>query len=248
MKAKKLTEIDVEEISLVDVPAIRTRFVIVKDGKSFEAKIQDGFHKKIEKEVNKMDELIKILKEATGADLSEKQIEALKALSKEEIKEFTNSLDIVKGYKEDLPKELNETLAKLTKFAVREQPEPKVPEITEEQKAEIIEAFEKTGKKLSKDTLNVIESVVKKLDGLSEIRDALANLLPEDTQKNVKKTDDKDKKVGDAVVNVTLDTSQLKAQLEKLGDGIKESVEKYLEERVAKSKVKWPSFEAEDEE
>ena len=256
MKAKKLTDIDVEEISLVDVPAIRTKFVIIK------------------REVNKMDELIKMLKEATGAELSEKQISAVKTLSEEESKELSDSLTVAKGYKEELPEELNNTLLSLVKFAVREQPEVKAPEITEAQKAEIIAEFDKSGKKLSKDTLDVIGSAVGKLGGLTEIVESLKNLLPQDEKEKNQKADDEDKSnkdleksIGEKVDKVLKDAKaimdeKLAEKDDKISDlekrlktveevkGTKKSLEEGDDDdgtKVEKGKVKWPSFVTEEE-
>jgi hypothetical protein len=277
MKAKELQDIDVEEISLVDLPAIRTKFVIIKDGKSFGKKQDDFQNSKKEKEVKKMDELVKILKKITGAELSEKQTEALKALSDDERKELSKSLGVIEEYKEELPKELNETLSELTKFAVREQ---EVPKITKEQKDEIIKEFDKSGKKLSKDTLDVITSVVKKLGSIVEVVDALTNLLPEGTVKKVKKTEKEEeeedkfekfekeygekveKVLGDAKTAMDKKLAEKDAEIEKLEKrlktveetkGVKKGLEEEEEEeedkdKIKKEKVLWPSFLSSDEE
>ena len=167
-------------------------------------KQQDDFQNKNnnKREVKKMDELTKLFKEVTGKELSEKQIETLKTIPEEKLKELNESLDVVKGYKSELPEELNKSISYLTGLTVQEQPEAKVAEITEEQKAEIIEEFTKTGKKFSKETLDVIKGVIK----------ALIKLLPEEERKGLEKAEAIDK------------------DLEKKEEEINEKIKKAVEE------------------
>ena len=194
MHMRNLKDIEIDEISLqglVDVPAIRKKFVIVKskdNGEQFD-KNQDGFHNENEKEVKTMlDKLVKIFKEINGLEeISEGQMEVLKALSEEDMKKYSEALEVLKKYKDELPEDLNKELSELAKFGVRE-----VEKTEGEKKDE--EDVEKAGKKLSKDTLKVIEGAVKKLADLTEIVNSLSNLLPkEDTEKMAAEKAEKEK-------------------------------------------------------
>lgn len=194
---------------------------------------QDGFHNKDKNEVKKMDELIKVLKDITGIELSKKQIDMIKTLSEEEVKEFNDALEVIGSYKDELPKELNEKIASVTKFTVKEQPDPKSPEITEGQKAEILKEFEKAGKKLSKDTLDIIEGAVKKLSSITEVVEALSKLLPEGEKEGAKKRVAKGEE-DELTVKLNFDDVGLKEGLEKMSKDIKDSFEKALVERDKK--------------
>lgn len=194
---------------------------------------QDDFQNKNKDEVKKMDELIKVLKDITGIELSKKQIDAIKTLSEEEVKEFNGALEVIGSYKDELPEELNEKFASITKFTIKEQPDPKSPEITEEQKTEILKEFEKTGKKLSKDTIDIIEGAVKKLSSITEVVEALSRLLPEGKKEGTKKGVSKGEE-DKMTVNLSFDDIGLKEGLDKMGKDIKDSFEKALVERDKK--------------
>ena len=192
----------------MDLPAIRKPFIIVKSEKS--------------KEVNKVDKLIEIFKDLNGLEeISEKQMEVFKALSEEDIKKYSGALEILKKYKDELPEDLNKELSILAKFGVRE------VEKTEDKNVE------KAGKKLSKDTLNVIEHAVKQLDGLADVISSLSNLLPtEDTKKMAAEKAEKEKAENQVNEAVKKTQDEAKEEMEKKDKAIKD-----LEEKVGKLEV-----------
>ena len=224
MKAKQLSNLEIDEISLVDVPAIRKKFVIIKSGKKF-GKNQDNFHKKNEKEVTKMlEKLIEIFKKVNGLEeISDEQMEVLKALSEDDMKKYSESLEVIEKYKGELPDDLNKELSELAKFGVRE-----IAKKEEDKKEE--EDLEKAGKKLSKDTLNVIASAVKELGGIAKTVEDLANLLPkEDTEKMAaekKAKEDEDSKIAKAIEKVK---EELKEEITKKDESIEKLTEKVEE-------------------
>ena len=198
------------------MPAIRKKFFIVKseNGKQFD-KNQDGFHNKNKDEVKKMEKLIEIFKEINGLEeISDEQMETFKSLPEEDVKKYVESLEVVKKYKDELPEDLNKELSNLAKFGVRKIAKP------EEKKEEDVE---KLGRKLSKDTLNIIEGAVKQLGSLSE---ALAKLLPvEDTEKMAeekKKAEEVSTKINEAVKKAKEETDKVLAEK----DGVIEELKK----------------------
>ena len=223
---KKLSEIEIDEISLVDLPAIRKKFVIIKNEKS--------------RQVIKMDELIKIFKAVNGLEeLSKEQEAALKALSEDEVKKYSGALEVLSKYKDELPKDLNKELSVLAKFGVRE---IKVVKETEED-------LEKAGKKLSKDTLDIIGHAVKQLSGFTDAIDSLSKLLPsEDTEKMATEKAEKEKvenKINEAVTKAAEET---KEELTKKDKSIKDLEEKVSKLEVEKGGKKSLEEETEEEE
>jgi len=224
---KKLSEIEIDEISLVDVPAIRKKFVIIKNGKSSEVKT--------------MDELIKIFKEVNGLkEISKEQEATFKALSEEDIKKYSGALTVLSKYKDELPEDLNKELSVLAKFGVRE---------VKKTVKEPDEDLEKAGKKLSKDTLDIIGHAVKELGGLTDVLSSLSNLLPaEDTKKMATEKAEKEKvenKINEAVTKAAEDT---KEELAKKDKSIKDLTEKVEKLEVEKNGKKSLEEETEEEE
>ena len=204
---------------VVDLPAIRKKFFIVKsqNGKQFD-KNQDGFQNKNKAEVKKMEELIKVFKEINGLEeVSDEQMEVLKSFSEEDVKKYSDALGIVKKYKDELPEDLNKELSTLAQFGVRKVAKP------EEKKEE--EDVEKSGKKLSKDTLNIIEGAVKQLGTLSE---ALTKLLPvEDTEKMAeekKKAEEVSTKIDEAVKKSKEETDKVLAEKDSAIEELKKRI------------------------
>ena len=204
---------------VVDLPAIRKKFFIVKsqDGKQFD-KNQDSFHNKNKAEVKKMEKLIEIFKDINGLEeVSDEQMEVFKALPEEDVKKYIESLEVVKKYKDELPEDLNKELSNLAQFGVRKMAKP------EEKKEE--EDVEKSGKKLSKDTLNIIEGAVKQLGTLSE---ALTKLLPvEDTEKMAeekKKAEEVSTKIDEAVKKSKEETDKVLAEKDSAIEELKKRI------------------------
>lgn len=233
---RELRDIDVEEISYVDVPANKVKFKIIKRGDSFD-KNQDDSQKNLEKEVEQqMDELIEIYKAVTNVELTEEEKEILKALSPEDLKKVQDALTVLKKYKDELPDDLKKEIATLAKLAVGRYPYPypyppkgrypypyPYPVKKEDDKKEE-EDVEKAGKKLSKDTLKTIEKVI----------EILSKLLPEVGEKEAKEEVAKSKEEEKVTVNLSLDDVGLKEELEKVSKDIKDSFGKALVERDKK--------------
>ena len=164
---RKLTEIDIDEISLVDIPAIKTTYFIVK---------RDSGSEKTKKEVNEvMDELIKLYKSLYKDEIAKDMKPEMKTFAKEDIKILKNALDIFKKFREDLPDELAEEIVNLAKYAVSEYPKEEKEEVKKE------DEVEKSGAKLSKDSLANLKKAI----------ECLMSILPEEDQPEVKKTDEK---------------------------------------------------------
>lgn len=237
---RELRDIDVEEISYVDVPANKVKFKIIKRGDSFDRNQDDSQKNKLQKEMKQqMDELIKIYKAVTDVELTDEEKEILKALSPEDLKKVQDALAVLKKYKDELPDDLKKEIATLAKLAVGRYPYPypypprsrypypypypvKKEEEKKEEKKE--EDVEKAGKKLSKDTLKTIEKVI----------EILSKLLPEVGEKEAKEEVAKSKEEEKVTVNLSLDDVGLKEELEKVSKDIKDSLEKALVERDKK--------------
>lgn len=181
---RKLVGIDISEISLVDMPANRTHFAVVKRKKSFEeknhlAKIrQDDKNDNQEKikEVNKMDELVRLYKSLYKDEIAKDMKPDMETFAEEDIKILKDALDIFTKYRDDLPDELADEIVKLAKFAVS-----KYPKEEKEEKKDDTEV-EKKGAKLSKDSI----------DNLKKAIECLMSILPEEDKPEVKKVDDKE--------------------------------------------------------
>lgn len=233
---RELKDIDVEEISYVDVPAVKKKFMIVKRGESFDKSQDDPQKNKLQKELKQvMDELIKIYKAVTDTELTDEEKEILKALSPEDLKKVKDAMAVLKKYKDELPDDLKREIATLAKLAVGRYPYPypypprgrypypyPYPVKKKDEKKE--EDIEKAGKKLSKDTLKTIEKVI----------EILSKLLPEDEKKAEKKEVAKSEEDEKMTVNLKLDDIGLKEELEKVSKDIKDSFEKALVERDKK--------------
>ena len=111
------------------------------------------------------------------------------------------------------------------------------------------EDLEKAGKKLSKDTLDIIGHAVKELGGLTDVLSSLSNLLPaEDTKKMATEKAEKEKvenKINEAVTKAAEDT---KEELAKKDKSIKDLTEKVEKLEVEKNGKKSLEEETEEEE
>ncbi len=98
-KKRKIIDIDIEEISLVDAAANRKKFYLKKRGTT-------------------MDKLKKLLKSILGEDPSEVQIQKLQAQPPAETESLTGALVVLEKYQEDLPEDLAECTVALVKSAI----------------------------------------------------------------------------------------------------------------------------------
>ena len=200
MKAKKLKDIKLKEISLVTAPANRQVFHIIKEKKMDE--IQKAYATLIGKEAGYTDE----------------EIEVLKSMTEEDAAGITESLTVLAKYKADLPEDMLNAIVKLAEYATGKIPvqksisdeDTKALEYLKEHK-EAIEEFEKAGKKLSKDTSEKISKAVsianEIVEKVAKIPETLSPLLALETEKNEDVVDEdvEKKSVEDAPVEKTED-------------------------------------------
>lgn len=219
--ARKLRNIKLKEISLVTAPANRQKFLIIKqencpncggilkqmrideDKSCIQLKCSECeniYKNKLSKGRNVMETLINLLKEMFGEDVSEEQIKVIKALSDDARTALTDALDILSKYKEDMPKDLLDSVNALSKHAIGKvssnsndgkKEEEILKQFLEKCKKEI-EEVEKSGRKLSKDYTQKIKSVIKSFNDMISVVKTLEALLP-DEDKVSKSSDNGDK-------------------------------------------------------
>jgi len=195
---RELMDIDVDEISLVDIPAIKRKFLIIKkdkeDMQKSADKDQDNSDTKnlIKEGKLEMKELIEIYKSLTNdqEDFTEEQLELMKKLSPEAINSIKGALNILNKFKGDFSQELKDAVAVLAKFVAKPYPYPYPAKKSDED-------LEKAGKKISKVTLEAIKKAIKILNDVfskgDETKKAisiLSDLLSEEEKKALKKTDE----------------------------------------------------------
>ena len=249
-------DIDVDEISLVDIPAIRKKFLIIKKDKKDMQKTsetdQDNSDIKNlnEEERPKMLELIGLYKKLTGdeEDFSEKESELLKKLSSDAVNAIKGALNILNKFKGDFSEELKDAVAVLAKYVVKTYPYPYPAKKSDED-------LEKAGKKISKDTLNAIKKTIGILNGVlskgDETKKAisiLSDLLSDEEKKALKKTeeeDEKDEKINSAIKEAAETVEKLGKDLEEKDKSISELTKRL--ETLEKAKGTKKQIEGQDE-
>ena len=143
---KRLSDIDLEEVSLVDIPAIKRKFLIVKQ----EDKLDNDLT--IEAEVEKK--------------LSDKAANAVKG-----------ALKILSPYKDEFTGKIKNAVDALAEASGYGYPEGEYAKPKKE--------AEKAGRKISKDTKEKLQSIIRELtDLISEAEDVI-----DDAKKETKKSD-----------------------------------------------------------
>lgn len=215
--ARKLIDIEVEEVSIVDAAANRSKFAIIK-------------RRAI------MDELITMLKALLGDEFNEESM-AKAELPEDAVKAIKGALKILNQYKDDLPGDILGAIKALAKHSAAGAPAQKSEEMSKED-------IEKVGARLSKATLEELKKISEAIDGIDmkafkkikEIVDGLIKSvmpldkkayegLPEDVRARLAKLDADE-----------LEKKQ-KAESDKLADLVKNSVteaQKPLVERLDK--------------
>ena len=262
---RELMDIDIDEISLVDVPAIKRKFLIVKNKKGDmqnaidKDQVDSDIKNSKENEVLKMEDLIKLYKKLSedNEDFTEEQLEILKALSPENVKAIKDAIGVLTKFKGDMSKELQDAIAVLAKFTAKyPYPYPYPAKKSDED-------LEKAGRKISKDTLAAIKKAIKMLsDTLSkgdETKKAisiLSDLLSEEEKKALKKSDeekeraDKEKERDEKFDSSIKDSTET---IEKLGKDLGEKDKSITEltkrlETLEKAKGTKKQIEGQDEE
>ena len=163
-KPRKLKDIDIEEISVVESGANRKKFYIKKE--------------------KKMEKFLELLKGLFGEEgLAEEDIAKAKKLSDEEVEAITGAMNAIAVYSDSFPPEFLKAQLTLLKQASCGRVVEKT-ELTEEDYSKyLIENIEKVGASLSKATRAQIE----------RIRDICAKMLESKTEKKKKKEDEEEK-------------------------------------------------------
>jgi len=267
---RQLIDIDVDEISLVDIPAIKRKFLIIKKDKDMQKtsdKDQDNsdIENLIKEGKLEMNELIEIYKSLTNdqENFAEEQIELLKKLTPEAINAIKGALNILNKYKGDFSKDLQDAVALLAKYAAKPYPYPYPAKKSEEDFDKAVqEAMEKAGKKISKDTLEAIKKAIKILNDVfskgDETKKAisiLSDLLSEEERKALKKTDEekeradkekeRDEKFDSAIKDATETIEKLGKDLEGKDKSISELTKRL--ETLEKAKGTKKQIEGQDE-
>jgi len=164
-KARLLKKIEVDEISLVERPATRRKFLVIKED-------------------NTVKELIELLKEfvpeSEDADYDVIEKADMKPAT---LKAIKGALSILLAYKSDMPSDLISAIGVLAKHAIGS-PYPRPYKKSEETLEELVAQIEKSGRRLSADMV----------DKLREITTSLNSLIPKDDQETEeKKVAEKDK-------------------------------------------------------
>jgi hypothetical protein len=151
-KARKLIDIETDEISLVDRAATKKKFLIKKQQ---ERKIMKEFIVKLKKFIGE------------EKPLTDEQIAKAETLDAKIAKEFGDALDTIQSYNEDYSDELNEA----TNFFILKSLFPEVPE-PEELTVEDVVSFvtEKAGASLSKATKAQLEKIKGIIDSMLFVR------------------------------------------------------------------------------
>jgi len=141
--ARKLKDVEIEEITICDEPANRKKFYILKQARL------------------NMKELLKILKKILGDEtIDDSSVEKIKGLPEDKIEEIRKALEEVEGYRDAFGPTLDEAFLSLAKNATYDYPE--------KESALDFEDVEKAGASLSKATiaqLKKIQEIIVKLIG-----------------------------------------------------------------------------------
>jgi hypothetical protein len=159
--ARKLTDIEVEEISLVDAAANRKKFSIIKREKS-------------------MDELIKILK-ALGITLTAEEVEKAKGLPEDATKAIKEAVGLLGKYKDEMPEDVLSAVQTLTRYASETPaafPGGAAPFKAKTEKADDEVSLEKIGARLSKATKAELAKLKTMIgEGFTKAQDILDAML-----------------------------------------------------------------------
>jgi len=163
--ARKLINMKINEVSLVNFAANKRKFAIIKM-----------------KGCKMTDELKSLFAAFQGKELTDDEIKEVEKLDKEKLEEIEKSLTLLKRYKDDLPEDAVEAIGAIVKVAGGNTPEPKAEVKPDEDVTldTIVEmAVDKAGKKLSKETKAILDRVVKGIEDLTAIAGELKKLMPD---------------------------------------------------------------------
>lgn len=206
-KSRKLKDITIEEISIVESAANRRKFFIKKKEKA-------------------MEKFIELLKGLFGEEgLTEEDIAKAKELPDETVEAISGALNVIGEYSDAFPANFKEAQLTLLKHASCGQTVEKV-ELTEEDFSKhLIENIEKFGASLSKATRAQIE----------RIRDICAKMLESKTEK--KKGDEEEEKLSTETLDKLDKLARMEKEdadrvKKEASEKSKEDIDKQIDEKV----------------
>jgi len=201
--ARKLINLKINEVSLVNLAANKRKFAIIKM-----------------KGCKMNDELKELFAAFQGKELTDDEIKEVEKLDKEKLEEIEKSLILLEQYKDDLPDDAVAAIGAIVKVAGGNIPEPKKEEeeddnpiFTALMEMTADKAIEKAGKKLSKETKAILDKVVKGIEDLSAIAGELKKLMPD---KAVGKSDPEDGKEEKTTEDVSKEDEMTEQDLEEI--------------------------------
>jgi hypothetical protein len=138
---RKLLDIEVEEVSIVDHAANRSKFAIIKRRKAME------------------EELKQLIKTLNGDEVTDVDLEKAGKMPEEAAKAIKGALAILSKYKDDFPADVLGAIKVLTKYSSYGYPQKGDDEMSKED-------IEKVGARLSKATLEELKKISSALDGI----------------------------------------------------------------------------------
>jgi len=203
-KLRDLIDIEVEEISLVDNPANKKKFLLTKNIGGIEMK-----------------DLIELLKNFIGKeDLKE---EMLKGLDKETAEKTVEDLKVIDAYRASFPGELNKAISNIVATMVGLFPAPD----------EDGDSINKVGAKLSKETVNKLKNIIQQLQSMIGVSDEKKNdddNKNDDVKKLEEKIEELNKKLEKALGGKGSEEEE--EDIDITEDELKELVVKAIEEEI----------------
>jgi len=249
--ANKLKDIEIDEISLVDFPANRKKFLIIKNEKNTHKSLaMQGDFGITNLRKNKMKELRKLFEDYFGDDFKKEEFEKFEKaeIKTEDIKILKDALGLVNKYKDDFPDDLKSAVGVLAKSSIH-----KEEKTTKEVKTDtdLKEALEKAGATLSKSTVTKINQAIEilgKLVGFETKKKSDTEMIKEEIAALKKSIEDAGKEEEEnEIVKQNKTINDLKTRLETVekSKGVKKSIDSGEE---SSPKSDWPSFEIEGDE
>jgi len=246
-KARKLKDIDVEEISLVDSAATRKKFFIIKRSKN-------------------MKKFKEILAKFFGDEIKEEDIKKAEGIEEDAQKALGDALETIDEYRDDYTPDVHGAILKIAKAAVTPKEKVEEPDFV----AELINT-EKAGARLSKATiaqLKKIGEIVAAMigaaekaigkgegdeDGMSpELVAKLEKLAIFEAAEKLEKQKIADKKIDDLTTDIEELKKQLKKKPTKKGlesdEKDEEDLDKIKKAGGDKEEFQWSSLTSPDEE
>jgi len=244
--ANKLKDIEIDEISLVDFPANRKKFLIIKNEKNTHKSLaMQGDFGITNLRKNKMKELRKLFEDYFGDDFKKEEFEKFEKaeIKTEDIKILKDALGLVNKYKDDFPDDLKSAVGVLAKSSI---PEEKT---TKEVKtdSDLKDALEKAGATLSKSTVTKINQAIeilgklvgfetKKKSDTEMIKDEIAAL-----KKSIEDAGKVEEENETEKLNKTVDDLKKRLETVEKSKGVKKSLDN--EGGNESSEFKWTSFD-----